>query len=361
MSYSVLIVDDSRFFRRHLSDIINANPNFNVVGCAENGIQAVEMATKLKPDVITMDYEMPGMDGVTAVRNIMRENPTPILMLSSLTYEGARVTFDAFEAGALDFLPKKFDQIAMHDNRIKEEIHERLLGVVDKMARKLSAKKPSVSAPVAEKPAAVVESAPAPALKKSAAVVQEACRVVIIGASTGGPMAIAEVMKNLPANFPLPIVVVQHMPPLFTREFSDRLNKISALTVKEAEEGDQLAAGTVLIAPGGKQLLFDMEKKGSITLRAEKDERILYKPSVDITLASAANCFKGAVLAVVLTGMGEDGCRGARMLKDKGSRVWAQDEASCVVYGMPGAITRKGLSDRSVKLQDLSRELGKLH
>ncbi len=372
MSYSVLIVDDSRFFRRHLTDIINANPEFRVIGCAENGIQAVEMAASLKPDVITMDYEMPGMDGLSAVRHIMRDNPTPILMLSSLTYEGARVTFDALEAGALDFLPKKFDQIAVHDNRIKSEIHERLLSVVGKMARKplaasaaVSGAAASVSAVAAEtaQPAAVQPAksvVPPAATKSSTRVVPVACRLLVLGASTGGPMAIGQILRNLPASFSVPIVIVQHMPPLFTREFSERLDRLSALQVKEAEEGDLLKAGCVLVAPGGKQLLFDAKGNGAITLREERDERILYQPSVDITLGSAASCFGNGVLAVVMTGMGEDGCRGAKIVKDHGGNVWIQDESSCVVYGMPGAIARKGLSDKTVKLDDLGSELSRL-
>ncbi len=384
MSYSVLVVDDSRFFRKHLSAIIDSNAAFKVVGCAENGIEAIAMAEKLHPDIITMDYEMPCMDGVTAVRHIMRDNPTPILMLSSLTYEGARVTFDAFEAGALDFLPKKFDQIATHDNRISEEIHERLLGVLDKMVRKQGggAKVAVAPSPVIEPvrsathastathgstvaPVATSAHRHAPAGVAQANVVPRAavaapCRLVVLAASTGGPMAIAEVLKGLPANFSFPIVVVQHMPALFTREFSERLDRVSALKIKEAEEGDKLQAGVVFVAPGGKQLLFADERSPCITLREEKDDRILYQPSVDITLASAATFFQGSVLAVVMTGMGEDGCRGARMLKDKGSRVWTQDEPSCVVYGMPGAVSQKGLSDRTVALQEIGRELSKL-
>lgn len=345
MSIRVLVVDDSGFFRRRVSEIINADGRMEVVGCASNGREAVEMNASLKPDVITMDYEMPVMDGITAVRTIMAQQPVPILMFSSLTFEGARVTLDALDAGALDFLSKNFDAVAKGTAEVKKALTDKIAAVARKQSRVLAAASPNAS--VSSR-----SSCSKPIGKMD---------LVVIGTSTGGPAALQTLFKSIPAGFQTPIVIVQHMPGSFTKAFAERLNGMSPLIVKEAEDGDVLKNGHVYVAPGGMQLMVDKRNGGSIHIH-ESDQRVNYKPSVDIAFASAAKHFPRSTLAIVLTGMGSDGKEGARLLKSSGSTVWAQDEESCVIFGMPLAVIKEGLNDDVLALQDigprLSKELG---
>ena len=376
MVVKVLVVDDSGFFRRRVSEILSADPTIQVIGTATNGKEAIDQALALKPDVITMDYEMPLMDGITAVRHIMQRCPTPVLMFSSLTHEGARVTLDALDAGAVDFLPKNFEDISRNPEKVKQMLCEKVHSI-SRSNRRLSsysAPAPVVSAPVpAHRPVlgGFVPSAPpvsppparttpiasrgAPApTSASAAPKRKAYRLVAIGTSTGGPVALQRVLTQLPGNFPAPIVLVQHMPAAFTKAFAERLDKLCRISVKEAEDGDILRPGLALLAPGGKQMMID--GRGAVRI-LPGDERLNYKPCVDITFGSAAKSYGDKVLAVVLTGMGADGREGARLLKQSGSTVWAQDEASCVIYGMPMAIVKANLADAVYSLDDVGRYL----
>ncbi|VFB17549.1 MULTISPECIES: protein-glutamate methylesterase/protein-glutamine glutaminase [Pseudomonas] len=375
MVVKVLVVDDSGFFRRRVSEILSADPTIQVIGTATNGKEAIDQALALKPDVITMDYEMPMMDGITAVRHIMQRCPTPVLMFSSLTHEGARVTLDALDAGAVDFLPKNFEDISRNPEKVKQMLCEKVHSI-SRSNRRMS----SYSAPV---PAAAPTPTPAPRpglggfvapaaaaapvrttpiasrggpvpTPAAAAPKRKAYKLVAIGTSTGGPVALQRVLTQLPGNFPAPIVLVQHMPAAFTKAFAERLDKLCRISVKEAEDGDILRPGLALLAPGGKQMMID--GRGAVRI-LPGDERLNYKPCVDITFGSAAKSFGDKVLAVVLTGMGADGREGARMLKQGGSQVWAQDEASCVIYGMPMAIIKAGLADAVYSLDDIGRHL----
>ena len=352
MKLKVLVVDDSGFFQRRVSEIINADPRLEVIGTASNGKEGVEKALALKPDVITMDYEMPVMDGVTAVRQIMSENPTPVLMFSSLTYDGARITLDALEAGAVDFLAKQFDAIAASEAALHKILTDRICEVAasgkQKGAGKVSVPSASIIKPTSRPSTASSTSTAIPSIPKSLQHVE----LVIIGTSTGGPAALQTVFKNIPEGFSKPIIIVQHMPGTFTKAFAERLNKISPLTVQEAAEGDKLEAGHVYVAPGGMQLIVDKRNGGSIHIH-ESDERISYRPSVDMALASAAKHFGRRALAVILTGMGSDGKEGAQLLKQAGGTVWAQDEASCVIYGMPMAIVKAGLAAKILPLDEI--------
>jgi two-component system chemotaxis response regulator CheB len=360
MAVKVLVVDDSGFFRRRVSEILSADPNIQVIGTATNGREAIEQAQALKPDVITMDYEMPMMDGITAVRNIMQRCPTPVLMFSSLTHEGARVTLDALEAGAVDFLPKNFEDISRNPERVKQLLCEKIHTIARSNRRSLS--QPPVPAPTAtyaaqakptSRPATTTSAQVRPAVT-SAAPKRKSYRLVAIGTSTGGPVALQRVLTQLPANFPAPIVLIQHMPAAFTKAFAERLDKLCRISVKEAEEGDVLRPGLALLAPGGKQMMID--NRGVVKI-LPGDERLNYKPCVDITFGSVAKSYADKVLAVVLTGMGADGREGARLLKQSGSQVWAQDEASCVIYGMPMAIVKANLADAIYPLDDIGRHL----
>ncbi|KFE48812.1 protein-glutamate methylesterase/protein-glutamine glutaminase [Pseudomonas congelans] len=381
MAVKVLVVDDSGFFRRRVTEILSSDPNIVVVGTATNGKEAIEQALALKPDVITMDYEMPMMDGITAVRHIMQRIPTPVLMFSSLTHEGARVTLDALDAGAVDFLPKNFEDISRNPQKVKQLLCEKI-NSISRSNRRSSGFGSASAAPAA--PAASTlssrASAPAPAPARAApsrtatpaaaaaasahhapthqttsgTAKRKAYKLVAIGTSTGGPVALQRVLTQLPANFPAPLVLIQHMPAAFTKAFAERLDKLCKISVKEAEDGDVLRPGLALLAPGGKQMMVD--GRGTVKI-LPGDERLNYKPCVDITFGSAAKSYGDKVLSVVLTGMGADGREGARLLKQAGSTVWAQDEASCVIYGMPMAIVKAELADAIYSLDDIGRHL----
>lgn len=374
MAVKVLVVDDSGFFRRRVSEILSADPTIQVVGTATNGKEAIDQALALKPDVITMDYEMPMMDGITAVRHIMQRCPTPVLMFSSLTHEGARVTLDALDAGAVDYLPKNFEDISRNPDKVKQLLCEKV-HTISRSNRRFGsyASHAPVAAPApapagsghaaassfaspaaARTPAPARAAAPAAAPAHSPAPKRKPYKLVAIGTSTGGPVALQRVLTQLPANFPAPIVLIQHMPAAFTKAFAERLDKLCRISVKEAEDGDMLRPGLALLAPGGKQMMID--GRGAVKI-LPGDERLNYKPCVDITFGSAAKSYGDKVLSVVLTGMGADGREGARLLKQGGSTVWAQDEASCVIYGMPMAIVKANLADAVYSLDEIGKHL----
>ncbi|QSP94383.1 chemotaxis response regulator protein-glutamate methylesterase [Marinobacter salinisoli] len=370
MAVSVLVVDDSHFFRKRLTEILSGSGQIEVVGVASNGREGVEMAEKLRPDVITMDYEMPVMDGISAVREIMRKQPTPVLMFSSLTYEGARVTLDALEAGAVDFLPKNFEDIARDTSQLQKILLDRILDI----ARSRPSARPAVApapapqpapkAPPAAKPELrPVESgrpapaAPAASARRSSRVAAKAYSVVAIGTSTGGPVALQRVLTSLPASFPAPIVLVQHMPASFTPAFAERLNKLCRIEVRQAEDGDLLRPGLALLAPGGKQMMIESRGSQARVRILPGDARLNYKPSVDVTFGSLARSFPGKTLGIILTGMGADGKEGARMMKQSGSDIWSQDEKTSVIYGMPMAVAKAGLTDQVLGLNDIGPRL----
>ncbi|PKF79059.1 chemotaxis response regulator protein-glutamate methylesterase [Vibrio sp. vnigr-6D03] len=373
MAVRVLVVDDSSFFRRRVSEIINSDPRLEVVDMAVNGKEAVEKAIKIKPDVITMDIEMPVMDGITAVREIMKAQPTPILMFSSLTHDGAKATLDALDAGALDFLPKKFEDIARNRDEAVTLLQQRVQEISRKrafMRRPIGgASESSISTgatartPARPAASALQRSAPAPAQERSRPVsakfraTGKKYQITAIGTSTGGPVALQKILTKLPGHYPHPIVLIQHMPATFTAAFAARLNSLCKIQVKEAEDGDILKPGCAYLAPGGKQMMID-GRPGSAKLRIiDGGERMNYKPCVDVTFGSAAKIYQDKVLSMVLTGMGADGREGARMLKTAGATIWAQDEESCVVYGMPQAVAKAGLSTEDLPLDRIAERI----
>ncbi len=372
MAIKVLVVDDSSFFRRRLAEILTKDGDIELVDTAVNGQEAVEKALALKPDVITMDVEMPVLDGISAVRQIMQQQRIPILMFSSLTHEGAKATLDALEAGAVDFLPKKFEDIA----RDKEEAGQMLRDRVRAVARKrqlgrptfsstLSTRSETIATKLAERPALTRSSFERPKLSERVAPGAgrfqpsgKNYKLVAIGTSTGGPVALQRIITALPENFPLPIVLIQHMPAAFTGAFAQRLNSLAKVEVREAQDNDVLRPGVAYLAPGGKQMLIEgNDREARLRIKEDDSARITFKPSVDITFATAAKVYADKVLAIVLTGMGADGREGARILKQQGARIWAQDEASCVVYGMPQAIAAAGLMDLEVSLNEVATKL----
>lgn len=501
MTIRVLIVDDSRFFRKRLAEMIASDPELELAGEAENGRDAVLRVRELKPDLVTMDVEMPVMNGIEAVREIMKVCPTPVLMFSSLTEQGAKATLDALEAGAMDFMPKCFDDILKN----KKESVEALIGRMRELGRAkgsmhrfrphahtsqahasfsghssvrteprsaslasglspsstqglgaraslrtttslrentLLRDKASIGADsrtttftkngleatsrtsslasrlnritssatsqtlgaeglalanttkdttsISERMAAIrtrlhspnktsargasaltsnlKESFKENAKESSKETVNDKaptslaynCKfaAIFIGSSTGGPLALQTVLTALPADLPVPVVVVQHMPGSFTGPFAERLDELCALKVTEAKDGDQLVAGHVYVAPGGMQMLVESSIGNKATLKiVPSPAGINYKPCVDITFGSAAQAYRGRVLASVLTGMGADGRKGSSLLRAQGATILAQNEETCVIYGMPKAVVEAGLADYVLPIDEIAPQM----
>lgn len=501
MTIRVLIVDDSRFFRKRLAEMIASDPELELAGEAENGRDAVLRVRELKPDLVTMDVEMPVMNGIEAVREIMKVCPTPVLMFSSLTEQGAKATLDALEAGAMDFMPKCFDDILKN----KKESVEALIGRMRELGRAkgsmhrfrphahtsqahasfsghssvrteprsaslasglspsstqglgaraslrtttslrentLLRDKASIGADsrtttftkngleatsrtsslasrlnritssatsqtlgaeglalanttkdttsISERMAAIrtrlhspnktsargasaltsnlKESFKENAKESSKETVNDKTptslaynrkfSAIFIGSSTGGPLALQTVLTALPADLPVPVVVVQHMPGSFTGPFAERLDELCALKVTEAKDGDQLVAGHVYVAPGGMQMLVESSIGNKATLKiVPSPAGINYKPCVDITFGSAAQAYRGRVLASVLTGMGADGRKGSSLLRAQGATILAQNEETCVIYGMPKAVVEAGLADYVLPIDEIAPQM----
>ncbi len=387
MTIGVLVVDDSNFFRQQISKLINSFGDFKVVGTAVNGSEAITKTALLRPDVITMDYEMPGMDGITSIRQIMEKTPTPILMLSSLSYDGARITLDALDSGATDYLLKDFESFARATTKTQNELYKKLKALSESPLSRASraassTPTPAIPNPTPAKPISTskrendsssklaqttASSAASKTEQKNNAAANTAEQkntgsklkslshydVMLIGCSTGGPAVLNRILSLVSANFPLPIVIALHMPEYFTETFAQRLNQLSKLKVKEAETGDTLVRGQVLLAPGGKQLIFDPKTRNSLVV-VPNSKNLNYAPCVDVLFASAARDLDKKVLALVLTGMGADGREGAKLIKKNGATIWVQDEKSCVVFGMPGAIVKANLADAVLSMDALT-------
>jgi len=341
MVVRVLVVDDSAFFRKQLTKLIDSDPELKVIDTASNGIEAVEKTLSLKPDVITMDVTMPFMDGITAVKRIMEICPTPILMLSSLTDKNTQETFDTLDAGAVDFFPKRFEEFSSEKEQTFREIREKIKEVA----------KSRIDCPVAL-PVQSIKNRSAQSVHNSSGY-----DLLIIGTSTGGPVALQTILQELSEDFPVPIVVVQHMPASFTGAFAQRLDKICKLRVTEARDGDLIVAGHVFLAPGGKQLTFYQHHEHCRIRVAGSESPLNYNPCIDITFNSAAELTDTKLLALVLTGMGSDGRDGAKRLKAAGHKVWVQEESSCVVPGMPLSVIEAGLADEVIRLHDMGARL----
>ncbi len=357
------------FFRRRVSEIINSDPRLEVIDVAVNGKEAVEKAKSLKPDVITMDIEMPVMDGISAVREIMKACPTPTLMFSSLTHDGAKATLDALDAGALDFLPKKFEDIARNRDEAVSLLQKRIAEIARKKSFMRRPVLSSQSTSTVESRTATtrtatsaltaspVKAAPAAPIAQRFKATGKKYQLTAIGTSTGGPVALQKILTAIPANYPHPIILVQHMPATFTAAFAARLNNLCKIQVKEAEDGDVLKPGCAYLAPGGLQMMVDGRPGASRLKILDGGERMNYKPCVDVTFGSAAKVYGDKVLSMILTGMGADGREGCRMLKAGGATIWSQDEQSCVVYGMPQAVDKAGLSSESLPLDRIAERM----
>lgn len=338
----VLVVDDSALMRQMVSRILR-DAGFEVVGTARDGQQALEAAERLKPDVITLDVEMPVMDGLTMLRRLMQENPLPVVMLSSLTTQQAPATIEALALGAVDVVAKPGGAISLNIDEVAEELISKVRVAATARVRPLEDARP-------RRAPSVRSTSPHPARTKR----QLTRQLVIVGSSTGGPKALVELVSSLPGDFGAPVVIVQHMPAGFTASLAARLDKNSSLDVAEAKEGVFPKAGEVWVAPGGFHLRFD--KRGRMKFDSS-EPHLGVRPAVDLTMESAVDVWGSGVIGVVLTGMGMDGARGARRIKQAGGIVFAQDEASCVVFGMPRAVIEMGQADQVVPLSEMAELL----
>lgn len=339
----VLVVDDSAFMRNALTRMITADHEFQVVGTARDGVEAVDKVMSLKPDIVTLDVEMPRMNGLEALRLIMDKHPIPVVMVSSLTTEGAETTLEALDLGAVDFIPKNLSDISGDILKIRDNLL-RKLKIIARLKIKPKKRRKEDHGGVK---AGDIRFAS-----------ERRISVVAIGSSTGGPRALKEVFRMLPPNFPVPLVVAQHMPKNFTKPFAERLNSISAIQVKEAEDGEPLEPGKALIAPGGSHLGLLREKALKVRARIIPDNgEYIYKPSVDLLLREANRVYPGRVLGVILTGMGHDGLEGIKEMKLQGGRTIAESEETCVVYGMPRSIVEAGLADKVLPIDQIAGEI----
>ncbi|HET9517874.1 MAG TPA: chemotaxis response regulator protein-glutamate methylesterase [Actinoplanes sp.] len=385
---SVLVVDDSAVVRRLIVDAIGSTSDIEVVGTAGNGRLAQAKIDQLTPDIITMDIEMPEMDGIQAVRELRKRHPRiPVIMFSTLSSAGASATLEALAAGATDYVtkPSHMGSVAASIAAIRDQLIPRIHALAGKRSPNRPIGPPPGStivpgrpglnggfrrprtAPSAERPAppAGRPETGAPTAAPTASPVaprpagQAAGRIdaLAIGCSTGGPDALTLVLQGLPTELPVPVLVTQHMPPLFTKMFAERLNRCTPLTVVEAGDAMTLKPGTVYIAPGDKHLVLVRRGTATLTQLSSAPPENSCRPAVDVMFRSLATVFGAAVYAVVLTGMGQDGKAGAQVLRAKGAEVLAQDEATSVVWGMPGAIVNAGLADAVLPLDRIAPAL----
>ncbi|MBM7560323.1 protein-glutamate methylesterase/protein-glutamine glutaminase [Marinitoga litoralis] len=322
----VLIVDDSGFMRMVLKDIIEKQPDMKVIGIAKTGLEGVEKAIELKPDVITMDVEMPELNGLEAVKLIMKKAPTPIIMVSSLTSKDSEITIEALENGAVDFIQKPAGSVSFTFRNVADELLEKIrnaskIDPKNLIRRTVPIKKPKVNLSIRGQ------------------------KIVLIASSTGGPRSLDTVIPNLPKGINVPVVVVQHMPPGFTKSLANRLDKISELAVKEAEDNEELKPDTVYIAPGSYHLGLKVQGSKVYTYLDSSDKINNVRPAADFTFDKAADIYKSNIVAAVLTGMGKDGAKGAFKIKHYGGKIIAESKETCVVYGMPKAVVEEGYAD----------------
>ncbi|WP_372590086.1 chemotaxis response regulator protein-glutamate methylesterase [Fervidobacterium thailandense] len=336
-----MVVDDSPFMRMILKDIIDQQPDMKVIAVAKDGMEAVELALKHRPDVITMDVEMPKLNGIEAVKEIMKRAPTRIIMVSSLTEEGAEITLLALELGAVDFVTKPSGSVSMDFRKMAPELVQKIRDAMKIGVNQLLSRRKPVSG-----------------LKVRTIV---SGKIVVIGSSTGGPRSLDLVIPPLPKDFPAPILIVQHMPPGFTKSLAQRLDRISNISVKEAEEGDELKPGWAYVAPGDFHMGVKYQDRKGIIYLDKKTEKINnVRPSVDYTLDKVAEIYKENTIAVILTGMGKDGTKGAFKVKFFKGIVIAESPETCVVYGMPKAVVEEGYADFVLPADKIPEKLAEL-
>jgi two-component system chemotaxis response regulator CheB len=334
----VLIVDDSVFVQRALSRMLSSHPDMQVVGIAGDGHEGIAKVKSLKPDVVTLDIKMPRMGGLEALRQIMQDCPLPVLLLSTLTSEGAEVTLRGLELGAMDFVDKSAARGSMNLGSLAEELVAKIRALAGVPLTRLHPQQLSEPSPVV--------TAPHP----------HRIEVVAIGTSTGGPTALQAIIPRLPADLSSAVLVVQHMPIGFTRSLAERLDSRSQLNVQEAQDGEMILPGHVYVAPAGQHM--KVKPRGSARIWLDEEPRnALHRPSVDVMLSAVAKAYGARAMGVILTGMGSDGVQGMRAIKEAGGRTLAESEKTCVIYGMPKAAVEAGVVERSVDLDRMADEI----
>ncbi|MCX8130303.1 MAG: chemotaxis response regulator protein-glutamate methylesterase [Clostridia bacterium] len=341
----VLVVDDSAFMRKVISDILKSDLSIKVIDTAKNGVEAIEKVKELKPDVVTLDVEMPIMDGLTCLKELLKTSYIPVVMLSSVTKDGAEQTIRALEDGAVDFITKPSNIFEMSSDEKKIEVIEKV-----KIAKN--------STRITQQCIKSLHIKPKSDIVKSS----EIKNIVAIGTSTGGPKALQDVIPLIPGNVPAAFLVVQHMPPGFTKSLAERLNSLSEVTVKEAEDGEFIKPGYVYIAPGSYHMLVEKDKNKNIKIRLSQSPPVGgHRPAVNVMMESLSNTGLTNLIGVIMTGMGGDGSEGVKLIKNvnKGYII-AQDEKSCVVYGMPKVAVQTGVVDAVVPLKSITKEIMKI-
>jgi two-component system chemotaxis response regulator CheB len=336
MKIRVLVTDDSLFMRATIKKLLERDGRFEVIGEAKNGQEAVDKVRALKPDVCTMDFNMPVLDGVSAVREIMRVQPTPVVMLSAHTRDGARETIDALREGAIDFVTKPSGEVSAELGDVAPKL----------LAKLVAASQVKPLAPVVPERSEVARGNATHGL-----------RVAVVAISTGGPAALSQLLPAIPKDAPLALLIVQHLPAGFTAPLAERLDGLSAFTVREAAEGDRPMAGVALIAPGDRHL--DIHSDGRLHI-VEGPELNGVRPSADITMRAAARIYGRRAVGLVMTGMGRDGAEGVRAIKQAGGVTLVQDQATSVIYGMPRAAVETGCVDRVLPLDRLAEALAQI-
>ena len=334
-----LIVDDSAFVRKAVREMLSRSPYIEVVGSARDGEEALELVEELRPDVVTCDLTMPRLDGVGFVRKQMSRRPIPILILTSSPQDAGQV-LDALSAGAVDLVQKPTALAT-----------DELLGIREQLVEKV---KTAARVPLSN----LIATAPGETQKMAATDLALKVDVVVLGISTGGPQGLRHLLPELPADFPVPLVMVLHMPVGYTAPFAEKLDELCQIDVAEAKEGDVLRPGLALLAPAGRHLTLRRNRHGAVTTQLSLHPLDRHhRPSVDVLFQSAAEVHGSRVLGVVMTGMGDDGKQGAAWIKAQGGRVLTEDQSSCIIYGMPRAVAEAGLSDRSVPLKGLAQAI----
>lgn len=338
----VLVVDDSFFMRTLVSDMLISDPEIRVVGVAKDGNDALEKLETLRPDVITLDYFMPGLSGLHTLKRIMKERPTPVIMLSAYTKQGTATTIECLEAGAVGFVLKPSGAVSVDIEKVKDKLIEEI-----KRVSKVNIQK--IKSILARKP---VKQFLAPGV-----IVKE--RVFVIGSSTGGPSVLELILSELPSNFPAAILIVQHMPEKFTKSLAERLNRISQIAVKEAEEGDVVEPGKAYVAPGGFHMTVKKKRiqgKAKVVIGLNQGPFVHgLRPSVDVTMKSVADVYGENVVGIILTGMGKDGAEGMRAIKRRNGKTIAQDKATSLIFGMPREVIERGHADRVLPVFEISQ------
>jgi len=339
----VLVADDSAFMRTALTRMIESDPGLHVVATAQNGKDALEKVVSLQPDVVTLDVEMPGMNGLDTLRHIMKEFPRPVIMVSSLTQQGAETTLEALDIGAFDCVPKQQSFVSLDIIKIRDDLVAKIQAAAETQRRRpLARVAPAVGAGKA--PIRVFQHAPP--------------SVIALGTSTGGPKALQEILPLLPADLSVGVLIVQHMPQGFTGPFARRLDNLCNVTVKEAAHGEMIEPGVVYIAPAGQHMAVSRRGASKVAIQlSQTPAGTLHMPSVDVMMLSVAEVFHGLSMGVIMTGMGADGVQGMQAIAREGGLTLGQDEASCTVYGMPRSCAEAGVLQRVVPLKQIPDQI----